>query len=95
MSVEAILGVIIACLAGLLLFYIQHIVACNARERQRAKDHAELSTQLAVISSTINDIKDEIGDHESGMRGQLHDHSGTLSQLVLRVNILDHLEGKR
>lgn len=87
MSVEWVIGVIIAAQSGLLCFYIKHILDCNARDRLRSKENAEINSKLAVIISTLSNVTMEIGSHDSGMIGQMHRYSKAIVKLNAKVGI--------
>jgi hypothetical protein len=84
MSIEWILGVLIAAQAGLLSFYIHHIIACNKRDRDRAAENLQINTTLATIVESQRRMARDIGDHETGLRGQVHKLASDISPYVIR-----------
>jgi hypothetical protein len=84
MPIEWILGVLIAAQAGLLSFYIHHIIACNKRDRDRAAENLQINTTLATIVESQRRMALDIGDHEKGLRGQVHRLSNDISPYVIR-----------
>ena len=89
MSIEWILGILIAAQSGLLALYIKHILDCNARDRQRNEQNAEINSKLAVIISTLSNVTMEIGSHDSGIISQLHRYSKAIVKLNAKAGIGD------
>lgn len=83
MSIEWTLGVLIAAQAGLLSFYIHHIVACNKRDRDRAAENLQINTTLAKITESLRRVEVDIGTHETGLRGQVHKLAGAISPYII------------
>ena len=84
MSIEWILGILIASQAGLLAFHVQHILACNKRDRDRAIENQEINTTLATITESLRRVEVDIGTHETGLRGQVHKLASDISPYVIR-----------
>lgn len=85
MGIEWVLGILIAAQAGLLSFYIHHIVACNTRDRIRAKENEQINTSLAGITETLKRVQTDIGTHETGLRGQVHKLASDIAPYVIRA----------
>lgn len=77
MSVEAVLIILASCNAGLLGLLVWHLFRCR-----------DTRVDIADIKSTLNRIIHEIGDHERGMRGQLHQHSQFLTRHEMDISVL-------
>lgn len=87
MSIDWVLGILITAQAGLLGLYIKHILDCNARDRLRNEQNAEINQKLAVIISTLSNVTMEIGSHDTGIIGQLHRYSKSIVKLNAKVGI--------
>lgn len=83
MSIEWILGILIAAQAGLLSFYIHHIIACNKRDRDRATENLQINTTLAKITESLRRVEVDIGTHETGLRGQVHKLASAISPYII------------
>jgi hypothetical protein len=84
MSIELVFGLLIAAQAGLLSFYIHHILSCNRRDRVRAAENQAINVQLATIAGALERVQTDIGDHNSGLRGQVHRLASDISPYVVR-----------
>lgn len=60
--------------------FVGHLREC----RQVQKDNA---TSIATIIATLQRIENEIGDHETGLRGRLHDHQTEILKLNGRLSM--------
>lgn len=47
----------------------------------------ETGRDIAVIKQMLTDIREEIGDHETGMIGQLHRYSKSIVKLNTKLGI--------
>lgn len=56
-------------------------------------DHVEAckvtASSLASLNTNVARIMVDIGSHESGLRGQTHDHAGVLTQHEMRIEMLE------
>lgn len=84
MSIEWVLGLIVAAQAGLLSFYIHHIIACNKRDRDRAAENLQINTKLATITEALRRVELDIGTHETGIRGEIHKLIKDISPYIVR-----------
>jgi len=84
MSIEWVLAVVVAAQAGLLGFYIKHIIDCNRRDLTRAIENLHISTTLATITESLRRVQLDIGDHGSGLRGQVHKLASDITPYVIR-----------
>lgn len=87
MSVEWVLGILVAAQAGLLSFYIHHIIACNKRDRDRAAENLQINTQLAAITEALKRLQTDVGTHETGLRGQVHALRNEVSPFIIRMRL--------
>lgn len=55
-----------------------HVIKCG-----------HVSAQLASMAKDVERMKEDIGTHDTGMRGDLHRVSGFASQHELRITILE------
>ncbi len=85
MSIEWIFGLVIAGQAGLLGILLKHIIDCNTRDRSRNDRDEKITRQLTVIDTTTTSIVRELGDRETGIRGQLHAHTKEIILLNAKV----------
>lgn len=83
MSLEWVLGILLAAQAGLLSFYIHHIIACNKRDRDRAAENLQITKELAAITESLRRVQTDIGTHETGLRGQLHRLSNDIGPIIV------------
>jgi hypothetical protein len=83
-SIQWVLGILIAAQAGLLSFYIHHIIACNTRDNIRAKENEQIKTSLAGITEVLRRVQTDIGTHETGLRGQVHQLASDIAPYVVR-----------
>ena len=83
MSIDWVLGILIAAQAGLLTFYIHHIIACNRRDNIRAQENLHINTQLASINESLRRVQVDIGNHETGLRGQVHKLASDISPYII------------
>ncbi len=49
---------------------------------------ARLSSEISQLRVQIAGLKAEIGDHDSGLRGSLHDHSQKITEHSMLLQIL-------
>lgn len=78
----AIFGIIAVAVGGLYALMIQHIGHCSA-----------VHGRLARQEGKVERLERDIGDHGSGIRGELHAHSNTLTEHAMRLQMLDKFEG--
>lgn len=69
---EAALGVIITLLVALLGLLLNHLSKCSAQHERTAR-----------LESEVKSLKEEIGDHNSGIRGNVHDLRNRVMPAVL------------
>lgn len=57
----------------------------------RAHDQSidNLQKQLAPVVSDIERMKNDIGTHDAGLRGQMHRHTNMITKHELRLHALD------
>lgn len=87
MSIDWIIRVLVLALAGLLGLHLKHGRDCAARERARATSDAKISEQLALLQQTNSSILKELGDRETGIRGQLHGHTREIILLKAKAGL--------
>ena len=71
----------ITTLAKLLWEHVQH---CK-----------DVAGKLAEIGSDVKRIKEDIGDHHHGIRGDIREHATALFKLDARVETLERQESQR
>lgn len=72
-----LLGILITVVIGLAIAIFNHVRECR-----------EPRSQLATLESEVNRIKEDIGTHDSGMRGHIHQIANDVSQVAVNVNNL-------
>lgn len=77
MDIDSVVKILIGCQAGLLGMFIWHLFKCR-----------DTRVDIAAIRGSIERIQRDIGDHEHGMRGQLHEHAQALTRIGLDVDVL-------
>lgn len=82
MSVEALIVILISAQGGLLAMFIVHLFKCR-----------DTRVDIAAIRGSIERIQRDIGDHEHGMRGQLHAHANALTRNEMDIEVLKHRSG--
>ena len=75
LAVFSVIAATLAAIAGLLWRHVEHCKEVHAR--------------LAEIGSDVKRIKEDIGDHKSGIRGDIRDHNTKLFKLDARVEALE------
>lgn len=53
------------------------------------KDDVKAHERIAVLESKADRTDKDIGDHESGIRGEVHEHSQTLTHHEVRITMLE------
>lgn len=69
---EALLGIIITLLVAIIGWLLYHSSQCSA-----------FHERMARLESEVSSIKTEVGDHESGIRGNLHDLRNQISPMYI------------
>lgn len=49
-----------------------------------------LMTRVGIAEGDLTRMKIDIGTHDTGMRGELHDNGTMLTQHELRLHLIDH-----
>lgn len=83
MPVETIIYILIGCQAGLLGMLVMHLFKCR-----------DTRVDIATIKRDVSQIAREVGDHNNGMRGTLHEHSQYLSRHELDIENLKRRENE-
>jgi hypothetical protein len=69
---EAALGVIITLLVALLGVLLSHLSKCSVQHER-----------TATLESEVKALKEEIGDHDSGIRGSIHVLNNRVTPIAL------------
>lgn len=77
MSVDTLINILIGSQAGLFGLLVWHLF----KDRDSRID-------IAAIRQSVASIAHEIGDHERGMRGQLHEHANHLTRNTMDIEVL-------
>lgn len=78
MSTEALINILIGSQAGLLGIFIWHLFKCR-----------DTRVDISSIKQSLANIEHEVGDHERGIRGELHRQTKILSEHSFRLHKLD------
>lgn len=82
MALDDVVKILIGCQSALLGMFIWHLFKC----RDTRVDISSIKQSLAIIQH-------EIGDHERGMRGELHQHSNFLTRHDMDITVLKSRTG--
>lgn len=77
MSVDTLINILIGSQAGMFGLLVWHLF----KDRDSRID-------IASIRQSMETIVHEIGDHERGMRGQLHEHANVLTRNAMDIELL-------
>jgi hypothetical protein len=69
-----ILGIQTTVIIGLAVGLFQHVKECR-----------DVRTEIAEIKAIAQHVRAELGNHETGIRGQLHEHRKHLVKLAGKV----------
>jgi hypothetical protein len=78
MPIEALINVLIASQAGLLGLFVWHLFKCR-----------DTRVDIAKIHQSLERIEHEVGDHERGIRGELHRQTRILTEHEYRLKKID------
>lgn len=76
MDADSLIKILIASQAGLLSMFVFHLFRCR-----------DTRVDIAAIRGSIERIQKDIGDHEHGMRGQLHQQAQTLTRHEMDIAV--------
>lgn len=72
----SIITILSLCFAGVLSWIISHSKQC-------AKTQADFAREFGSIGAKLDRVITDIGDHDSGLRGQVHQLSTDISPYVI------------
>lgn len=75
-----LIGILTLTIAGVFGWMISHGKHCSER-------HAEASREFGDIGAKLDRVIKDIGDHDSGLRGQVHDLAKDISPYVIREQV--------
>lgn len=79
---------ILGTLITILLFALGGVFAWIRSHSQHCSQwHVQASREFGSISTKLDRVIADIGDHDSGLRGQVHDLSNHISPLVIAEQI--------
>lgn len=84
MTIEMILRILIAAQSGLLGMFIWHLFKCR-------DTRVELATMRALMERVVQDI----GTHDTGLRGTVHKTANEVTALRGEISILQRQEHRR
>lgn len=53
------------------------------------KEDVKVHERTAVLESEMARVDKDIGDHETGIRGEVHEHAQTLTHHEIRITMLE------
>lgn len=77
MTVEALIALLISTQVGLAGMFVWHLFKCR-----------DTRVDIAAIRGCIERLQTDIGNHEHGMRGQLHEHANALARNTLEIEVI-------
>ena len=83
-----IIGVLTTVIGGLMVAMLGHVSKCTTAQLENAKT-------LTEIGTNVERIMREIGDRHSGIRGEVHKHTGQLGTLADHIDQLRDKVGMR
>lgn len=84
MPVDAILTILIGCNAGLLGLLIWHLFRCR-----------DTRVEIVALRGLVERMAQEIGTHETGMRGTIHRTANEVMAMRGEISMLKRREGDR
>jgi hypothetical protein len=78
MSEADVIKILIAGQAGLLAMFVWHLFKCR-----------DVRIDIATIRGSIEGIAREIGTHETGIRGSVHETANRVTELGMKVSLLE------
>lgn len=78
MDADSLVKLLIASQAGLLGMFVWHLFKCR-----------DTRVDIASIKQSLSIIEHEVGDHERGIRGEMHRQTKVLSEYGYRLRKLD------
>lgn len=79
-----ILGILITVVLALAAAIFNHVRECR-----------EPRTHIATLEAEVDRIKEDIGTHDSGMRGHIHRHDSLLSAAMLEIELIKRKRDER
>lgn len=86
MDNEAIFGVLISVLIGLCVGFFFHVKEDRDQRIQQAKENGELRALIGVIQKEVSHVSQEVGGHETGLRGALHRLRNEINARLIRID---------
>lgn len=76
------IGILVVILTGIVGFFASqlwgHVVECR-----------QMMARLEGLSRDVERMKEDVGTHDTGMRGHLHETSSMCTQHELRITLLE------
>lgn len=54
----------------------------------------DVASKIAEIGTDVKRLKEDVGDHNRGIRGDIREHTSVLFKLDARVESLEELQGR-
>lgn len=81
--------IVVALVGTVWLLFRAKVERTETRLDDHIKDDIKIHERTAVNESEIERIKKDIGDHESGLRGEQHAQTQVLTQHEVRITMLE------
>ncbi len=79
-----ILGILVTVVIGLAVAIFNHVRECR-----------EPRSAIATLQTDMERVKEDIGTHDSGMRGHIHKHDSLLSAAMLEIELMKRRKDER
>lgn len=84
-----IIPVAIALIGAIWLLFRAKVERAERAIDDHIKEDIKAHERIAVLESKAERTDRDVGDHESGIRGELHEHSQTLTHHEVRITMLE------
>lgn len=84
-----IIPVALALVGAIWLLFRAKVERTEGRLDEHIKEDIAVHERTAVLESQVERNTAEIGERDSGIRGELHQHASVLTQHELRITMLE------
>lgn len=84
-----IIPVALALVGAIWLLFRAKVERAEKAIDDHIKDDVKAHERIAVLESKAERTDQDIGDHDKGLRGTLHEHSQTLTHHEVRITMLE------
>lgn len=78
-----------ALIGAIWLLFRAKVERTEARLDEHIKEDVKVHERTSVLESEAERTEKDIGDHDSGIRGTLHEHAQTLTHHEVRITMLE------